>query len=141
MFWIVRGRLGRFLGEYNRFYHMPVFRYDPPKGRCARLGIASDTYEKKLFEMGWLPKSILYVSPILLSGLIQCPEDFWTVHEMVDWNNMPCGSMVSFSRIGSKPFWEDPMHHNGGRWIIRGFPKSRSEVSCQFLSFSILLFL
>lgn len=43
---------------------------------------------------------------------------------------MPGGSMISFSRTGAKPFWEDPIHCCGGRWIIRGFPRSKSEVCC-----------
>lgn len=49
---------------------------------------------------------------------------------MVDWDNMPCGSMVSFSRVGAKPYWEDPMHRQGGRWIIREFSHRESEVGC-----------
>lgn len=85
--------------------------YDPPRGREVRQGIDSASYERSLIRMGCITNS----------------ADFWTVHELIDWNNLPTGSMVSFGEAGSKPFWEDPAHCKGGRWVIRGFAQGRSE--------------
>lgn len=48
---VVGKRCVRYAGTSHGLTY-DLFRYDPPKGRTARMGIASDAYEKKLFEMG-----------------------------------------------------------------------------------------
>lgn len=68
-----------------------------------------------------------YEQSLQLVGTVKTVQEFWQFWNHIQFQKMPAHGDLSVFKGGIRPVWEHPENTNGGRWVVSGFPKEKSQ--------------
>lgn len=68
-----------------------------------------------------------YEQSLQLVGEVKTVQEFWQFWNHIQFQKMPAHGDLSVFKGGIRPMWEHPENTNGGRWVVTGFQKEKSQ--------------